>query len=102
MNATLYLPHQPPQAVSIAGLSLPDPVSGFVGVPEQVPILMSCMPELVDVLASSPQYVAYSIFDFEGPVNQAAMVAMTAISGAIFDLEDDDTTLCGPVLIVRE
>lgn len=102
MNATLYLPHQPPQAVPTEGLTMPDSATGFVGVPEQVSALMGCVPELIDVLASGPQYVAYSIFDFAGPVNHAAMVAMTEISGVIFTLEEYDTVLCGPILIVRE
>lgn len=102
MNATLYLPHQLPQAVSIEGLVLPDPITGFVRVPGQVPVLMSCEPSLVDVLATGPGYVAYSIFDCEGPVNLPAMTAVSKVSGIVFDPKDDFTTLCGAILLVTD
>jgi len=102
MNATLYLPYQLPQAVSVDGLSLPDPVTGLARVSEQVPVLMGCARGLVDVLASGPGYVAYSVFDCEGPVNEAAMTAVAEMSGVGFDLADEDAVLCGPVLVVRQ
>ncbi|MBU6122274.1 hypothetical protein [Hymenobacter siberiensis] len=57
---------------------------------------------LVDVLASGPDYVAFSIFDFEGEVNLAAMEAVAEISGHDFDAADEDQTLAGPVLIIYE
>ncbi|RTQ45852.1 hypothetical protein EJV47_23775 [Hymenobacter gummosus] len=100
MNATLYLPHQSPRAVSVEGLTLPDPTTGLVRIPEPVPALMGCPRGLVDVLASGPQYVAYSVFDCEGKINQAAMVALAEASGVGFELDDEDTILCGPVLVV--
>jgi hypothetical protein len=100
MNATLYLPHQLPQAVPAEGLVIPDPATGFVKVPEQVSVLMSCAPILVDVLATGPGYVAYSIFDCDGPVNLPAMTAVAKVSGIVFDPDDELTTLCGAVLLV--
>ncbi len=100
MTATLYIPHQLPQVVSIEGLSLPDPATGFARVPERVPVLLDCAPELVDVLASGLGYVAYSVFDCEGPMNEAAMAAVSEVSGVAFDAEDDNIALCGPVLVV--
>ena len=100
MNATIYLPQQPPQAVSIEGLIVPNPTTGLVGVPASVPVLLGCMPELVDVLAAGPGYVAYSIFDSEGEVNPVAMEAVEAVSGVSFDLEDEDAVLRGPVLVL--
>ena len=100
MNATLYLPHLPPQAVSTEGLVLPNPVTGLVGVPAAVPPLLGCVPELVDMLASGPNYVAYSIFDCEGEVNQVAMEAVAAVSGVSFESDDEDAVLRGSVLIV--
>ncbi|WP_223653152.1 hypothetical protein [Hymenobacter psoromatis] len=100
MHDTLYLPQQPPQAVPVEGLSMPDPATGFARVPERVPVLLDCAPELVDVLASGPGYVAYSVFDCEGPANPAAMVAVAAVSGVAFDSEDEDTVLRGAVLVV--
>lgn len=80
---------------------MPDPATGFARVSEQVPVLMGCAPALVDVLACGPRYVAYSVFDCEGPVNEAAMAAVVAVSGAEFDPKDEDAVLCGPVLVVR-
>ena len=102
MIATLYLPQQPPQAVPTEGLSLPDPATGFAQVTEQVSALLGCAPELVDVLASEPNYVAYSVFDSEESVNEAAMTAVTAVSGVAFDAADADMILCGPVLILQK
>ena len=102
MNATLYLPRQNPQSVSTEGLNLPDTATGFATVPEPVPALMGCARNLVDVLVSGPGYVAYSIFDCEGPVNEAAMAAVAEVSGVSFDPSDEDAVLCGPVLVVQE
>jgi hypothetical protein len=101
MNATLYLPQQPPQKVSAEGLSLPDASTGFARVPEQVPALLGCALGLVDVLASGPGYVVYSVFDCEGEVNYAAMAAVAEVSGVAFDVEDEHVVLCGAVLMVR-
>lgn len=101
MNATLYLPKQPPQVVPADGLCMPDPKTGFARVPEQVPALLGCRPGLVDVLACGPEYVAYSVFDCEGETNQAAMAAVAAVSGVAFDSEDEDAVLCGAVLVVQ-
>jgi hypothetical protein len=80
---------------------MPDPKTGLVRVPGQVPVLLSCTPGLVDVLASGPDYVVYSVFDSEGPVNPEAMVAVSQVSGEAFDLDDEDTVLRGAVLVVR-
>ena len=102
MHATLYLLQQLPQAVPVEGLSMPDPATGFARVPERVPVLLDCAPELVDVLASGPGYVAYSVFDCEGPVNEAAMAAVAEVSGVTFDAEDEDAVLCGAVLVVTK
>ena len=102
MKAIVYLPQQPPQVVSVDGLCMPDPETGFARVPEQVPGLLGCAPELVDVLASGPEYVAYSVFDSEGEANPAAMAAVAAVSGVAFDLEDEDAVLRGAVLIMQQ
>ena len=101
MEATLYLPQQPPQIIAAEGLSLPDAVTGLVGVPELVPRLLGCAPGLVDILASGPQYVAYSIFDCEGDVNPGAMAAVGEVAGINFDLDDEDSVLRGALLLVR-
>jgi hypothetical protein len=102
MNATLYLPHQLSQAVSVEGLCMPDAETGFARVPPQVPPLLGCVPGLVDVLACGQGYVAYSVFDSEGEVNWEAMIAVAAVSGVVFDSKDEDSVLRGPVLLAIE
>lgn len=102
MNATLYLPQQPPQVVSSEGLVMPDLATGFVRVPDAVPTLLGCAPGLVDVLACGPRYVAYSVFDYEGgAVNSAGMQAVAEVSGASFDSDDEESILRGAVLLVQ-
>ena len=80
---------------------MPDPVTGFVRVPDQVPGLLGCAPGLVDVLASGPEYVAYSVFDSDEDANPTAMAAVAAVSGVAFDADDEDAVLRGAVLVVR-
>ena len=102
MTATLYSPYQSCQQVSSGGLHIADPETGFVQVPERVAALLGCTLELVDVLASGPGYVVYSVFDSEGQENHAAMAVVAEVSGVEFDLGDEDTVLYGPVLVVRQ
>ena len=101
MTAILYFPHQLPRVVPIGELSLPDTASGFVKVPSSVAVLLDCAPTLVDVLASGPGYVAYSVFDCEGEINHTAMVAVSEVSGVKFDESDEDSVLRGGVLVVH-
>ena len=101
ITAILFMPQQQPLTVSVDGLALPDPKSGFAAVSERIAELLGCAPDLVDVLASGADYVAYSVFDCEGPVNQAGMAAVAEVSGVAFDMDDEDAILCGPVLIVN-
>ncbi|RZK44307.1 MAG: hypothetical protein EOO61_04310 [Hymenobacter sp.] len=100
MQAVLYAPQQTPQTVSIDGMALPDPATGLVRVPEQVPRLLDCAPTLVDVLASAPNYIVYAVFDHDGQVNHAAMEALTKLTGASFG-ENEDSILRGAVLIIQ-
>lgn len=102
MNAILYLPHRQPLIVSIKGSCMPDVYTHNARIPDEVPSLLGCVPELVDILACGPCYVAYSIFDSEGDVNPAAMNAVAKVSGIGFDLNDNDEILCGPVLVITE
>ena len=99
--ATLYLPQQVPHIVPDYKLGSAEETATFSTIPSQVPILLDCRLEAVDVLASGPHYVAYSVFDFEGPANQQAMEALTVLAGISFSLDDEDTILCGPILIVQ-
>ncbi len=101
MTATLYSPQQLPQAVHLDGLNLPSSTTEFVQVPEQVPNLLGCAPYLVDVLASGPGYVVYSVFDSEEETNYAAMAAVAEVSGVAFEAADEDAVLRGAVLVVQ-
>ena len=100
MYATLYVPQQQPQSINIDGLVLPDPVSRLVVIPERVPQLLGCTPALVDILASESNYVAYSIFDYEGHVNHTAMEALSDLTGVKFG-DNEDEILRGAILIVN-
>lgn len=100
MTALLFLPKQQPRVVNVGGLPFPDTKTGLVSVPEQVPALLGCPPGLVDILASGPDYIAYSIFDCEGDVNLAAMDAVAKVSGVSFDANEEDEVLRGPVLLM--
>lgn len=102
LTATLYQPHYPPRTVPTDGLVLPNPQTGFAAVTEHVSALLECGQGMVDVLASGPAYVVYTVFDCEGPVNEEAMMAVTAVSKVKFELTDEDSVLCGPVLIVQQ
>jgi hypothetical protein len=101
MQAILYIPNQPPQPVSTIGLSLPLP-TGYASVSDEVVHLLGCTRGLVDVLDSGPDYVAFSIFDYEGENNLLAMNALSAISSHHYDVEDDDQALQGPILLVTK
>lgn len=66
---------------------------------ESIAELLGCSPRLVDVLASNSDFVAYSVFDFEGgQPNEAGMRELTRLTNLEFG-KDDDTTLFGPILI---
>lgn len=102
MRATLYLPNQLPQPVVVEGIIIHSLASEFAHVPEQVAVLLGCVPNMVDVLASGLGYVAYSVFDSEDEVNLEAMSAITKVLGVSFDLDDEDTILRGAILIAQE
>lgn len=102
MITTLYLPQQLPQVVFPKSASPLTPNSNFVNIPEWVPDLLGCMPKIVDVLASGPGYIVYSVFDYEdGPVNEGGMRELSVLTGTAFKPDDEDSMLLGPVLIVR-
>lgn len=102
MTTTLYLPNQQPQIITGETLNLPDETTSYVVVQERVSVLLNCQPELVDVLASGQGYVAYSVFDSEQEINTMAMQAVEVLSGEVFDQEEEDSVLRGPVLVVTK
>ena len=80
---------------------MPNPETGFARVSEQVPVLLGCAPDLVDIQACSSSYVAYSVFDYEGgSPNETAMEELAKLTGHPFDPEDEGSVLRGPVLVV--
>ena len=102
ITATLYQPQHVPQSIPADGLSLPDPGTGFARVQEQVATMLGCSLSLVDVLASSTHYVAYSVFDCQGELNIEAMTAVSSLTGIAFDPNSNDEALLGPILIVQQ
>lgn len=99
MIATLYIPGQSPRAVDEPEGS--EMINGFTNAPGQVPALLGCSPNLVDILASGRDYVVYSVFDSDGEANDNAMEAVSTLTGIQFSPDDDDTCLCGPVLVIE-
>ena len=67
---------------------------------EQVAEQMGCAVNLIDVQASGPNYVAYTVFDYEGPINLLGMAEVARLSGVPLDPEEEDEQLCGPILVV--
>jgi hypothetical protein len=101
MLATLYIPGQSPQPVPVDGLSLPSSSTGYAYVTDREAELLGCTRGLVDVMDCGPDYVAYTIFDYEGDdVNLAATQALSKVSTHDFDLNDEEGYLRGPVLLV--
>ncbi len=101
MKTTLYLPNQAPVNVAADGLRLADEATGLASVSARVGELLGCAVQLVDVLASGPDYVVYSVFDHEGEINKGAMQAAASLTGIEFDLADEDAVLRGPLLVVE-
>jgi hypothetical protein len=101
MTATLYLPQKTPRPVLTEGLMLSNPTSGFVSIPTAIPELLSCAPELVDVLASGASYTVYTVFDSEEEANPTATQIVAELTDIDFDAASEDELLRGPVLIVK-
>jgi hypothetical protein len=99
MRATLYIPNQPPQIV-VADLANMLSGGNYAQVSSEVATLLGCALNLVDVLDQGPDYVIYSVFDYEGVVNRDAMVALAELSQYLFDSTDEDQIIQGPVLVV--
>ena len=100
MPAILYLPTKPPHEVALEEQYLPALSTGQAYVSAEVASLLGCAQHLVDILDCGADYVAYSIFDYEGAPNPKAMSALAAISAHSYDIKDDDQVLQGPVLVI--
>lgn len=99
VTITLYKPDAAPEQLPASEFTK-DLVHGGVLPVDRVASLLGCHPSLVDTLASGPNYVAYSIFDAEDDLNPAAMKAVAIVTGVPFDNDDEDSSLCGAILIV--
>ena len=74
MTVTLYQPGREPEAVEPGGF-ITQPESGqIVQNAARAAELLGCAPELADVLACGTGYLVYSVFDYEGNANPAAML----------------------------
>ena len=93
MTISLYEPAEEPLLLTPNEFSRDIHVNGKLPV-ERVAELLSCAKFLVDVLASGPDYVLYSVFDCEGELNPIAMEVFTALTGE----PCDDDPLRGPIL----
>ncbi|MDO7851369.1 hypothetical protein [Hymenobacter convexus] len=98
--ANLYRPGQPPQPIPAEQFALPD-ASGRAQVTQAVADALGCHVSLLDVLASGPGYVAYSIFDCEGDVNAAVIPLLKAVTKTEWGNENEDEVLRGNILVIR-
>ena len=101
MKATLYRPNQAPVNIAADGLRVAHEITGLPSVLDKVGNLLGCAVGMVDVLASGPGYVVYSVFDHDGEINEGAMLAAAGLTGVSFDLADEDAVLRGPLLVVE-
>ena len=93
MRVTLYEPGQPPEAVLQSGFSLNEESGQVVQNIVRASELLGCVPALVDVLACGKGYLMYSVFDYEGERNQAAMSVLAEVSGIELNVGEDDEIL---------
>ncbi|MDO7848683.1 hypothetical protein Q5H92_20120 [Hymenobacter sp. M29] len=100
MRVTLYQPGQPSEDIAPNGFSVDKDSGQVVQDAVRASELLGCMPALVDVLACGEGYLMYSVFDYEGAQNHAAMSVLAEISGIGSDAGDDDEVLRGPVLVI--
>lgn len=97
MNVTLYLPGEAsPIRIDADGFTLSTTSHQITRVSKA----LDCSPGLVDVLATGPAYVIYTVFDSEAEVNYAGMIVTGQYTSMEFDPDDDDQVLRGPVLVV--
>ena len=101
-NVIIYQPEKLPQTLSTEQAAIV--VLGLGETPgfDTVSKLLDCAPGLVYVLASGHGYIAYSVFDSEGEINTTAMTVLAELTGETFDFSDEDNTLRGPIVVVKE
>lgn len=101
MTITLYQPSGAPQQMpyfeGAENLVRNGEVSQAM---RRVAELMNCPVSLIDVQASGPKYVVFSVFDYEGPTNLIGMAEVARLSGVPLDPKEEYHQLCGPILVV--
>ena len=102
MKVTLYNPDQLPQSIPPAGFSLPDSSTGFSEVTALIARELRCELDLVDVLDSGKDFVAYTIFDSGGEHNSTGIAEVMKWSDhpEAYQGDGEDDQLCGPMLLV--
>lgn len=101
MTATLYDPNQLPANIATDGLGLADFIKGYIHGGGIVAKLLRTAPELVDILASGPGYMVFSVFDHAGEANPAAMRVVASLTGMELDPDNEDEVLRGPILVIQ-
>lgn len=101
MRITLYEPGLQPTEVAVGGFALHSESGQVIQNTGRAAELLGCVPGLVDVLACGTGYLVYSVFDYEGATNPAAMAVVAKLSGMELDLSNEDEILQGPVLVVQ-
>ena len=96
MKAIIYQPGQPEQPYEAKDFTLDTTADQIV----LASTALRCSPEMVDILASGKNYLAYSVFDDERDINIPAMQVLTDLTGFEFNITDEDMVLRGPVLVV--
>ena len=100
MTVTLYQPGQQPVTVQASGFIMHSDGNLIVQNTDLAAELLGCASGLVDVLACGSGYLVYSLFDYEGEANPAAMAVVADLSGTKLDPLNEDEVLQGPVLVI--
>lgn len=73
MVAVLYKSGEVPKVLGNEEFTLPNQETGFAKVSEPVALALGCTISAVDILDCGPDFVAYSIFDYEGDPSENGM-----------------------------
>ena len=106
MLVVLYKLGEAPEVLPSEGFTLPTPETGFAKASEQVAAALGCTLSAIDVLDCGPNFVAYSIFDYEGGPGEdgmsqeglEALMKWTKHPEAYTSGNTED--LCGPMVLV--
>jgi hypothetical protein len=100
MKVTLYEPGLQPADILADGFVVQAEDGRIKQDAARAAELLGCAPGMADVLACGSGYLVYSVFDYEGEVNPAAMAVVAELSGMELDPLNEDEVLQGPVLVI--